>query len=69
MLKQDSVPGNARFTLYSPGELGLRCTLEYNKVFFVDFGTLECLFSESDGCHPGNLEQFFLSPKYYGHPC
>ena len=46
---------------YSQVDSGGKRNIKYTQGFFADYDTLICLVSESDGCHPGTLEQFFYS--------
>ena len=45
-----------------------RCIVSYRQVSFADYGTLIALVSESDGCHSGILQQFFLQPVEISNP-
>ncbi len=47
---------------------GVNPDMEYRQGFFSVYGSLKCLVLESDGCHSGILEQFFLQPVEIGNP-
>ena len=55
--------GNYSKDRYSQGDDQLRCDIVYGRNFILSSTTLGPTYWESGGCHPANLEHFFLWGK------